>query len=405
MAGPRNDSWFERHSLISLAGVLLFILISGLAVVEKVLERQYTARGTNFAESYDRLIRMRETRPNSTTIFDRVHNGKTETVLMRGDSNGFIEPTTVHESPDAKVVFLGGSTTEAYQVTETLRFPYLAGRLIEEKTGIRINAFNGGKGANHSLHSLFVLLGKVIPMKPDVVVIMHAINDMGWHVKTRGDYWTTNPDPKSALGDLWDQYLVVIARPLDSDYRGATDLLRNIKNATIPFTWLTIRTAMIQAKQDPTLLLAMSERDTTAVDVRNGPETPFGELEHTALANFRHSLETLVATARIWGIQPVLMTQPRLDLLKPRANRDDQHVLRIARLHDAANQIVRDVARDKSVVMVDLYAMVDAQLDKASFFIDTIHYSDAGSEFIGHRVADALASELCRLKPVPGAKC
>lgn len=405
MAARRRHSWFERHPAISLLAILSIVLIGGLAAVEKVLERRHEAAGLDFTNTYERLIRLRETRPNSLTIFDRTHEGVTEKVLLRGDENGFIEPSRVHEKPDAQIVFLGGSTTEAYQVRETLRFPYLAGRLLESRLGIAINSHNGGRGANHSMHSNFVLLGKVLPMKPDMVVVMHAINDLSWHRKTNGDYWTLNPDPNAAFGDIWDQYLLVKTTPLQSEYRNLTDLLRNIKNATIPYTWLTIRSAFETAKQDPTLLMAMSERGYAEYsNSAEGPETPFTDIENLALANFRKSMETLVGTARIWGIEPVLMTQPRLIGLTP-TSRNDLAVLRLARLHDAANQVVRDLAREKDVILVDLYAMVDAQPEKPRFFIDKIHYSDAGSEFIAHRVAETLAPEICRRKLLPAAKC
>jgi len=43
--------------------------------------------------------------------------------------------------------------------------------------GKKVNAYNGGVSANESKHSLNSLFNKVLPMKPDIVVMMHNYND------------------------------------------------------------------------------------------------------------------------------------------------------------------------------------------------------------------------------------
>ena len=56
-------------------------------------------------------------------------------------------PSKVHDHPDLTLAFLGGSTTECIYVDENNRFPYLAGRLIEEQTGLKVNSYNAGRAA------------------------------------------------------------------------------------------------------------------------------------------------------------------------------------------------------------------------------------------------------------------
>lgn len=58
------------------------------------------------------------------------------------------------------------------------RFPCLVGHLLEQKTGKKVTSINAAMGGNNSLHSLDILLNKIIPLKPDVVVMMHNINDL-----------------------------------------------------------------------------------------------------------------------------------------------------------------------------------------------------------------------------------
>ena len=98
--------------------------------------------------------------------------------LLRIDNDGFIVPSKKYANPDMSIVFLGGSTTECRYVAEDHRFPYLTGVLLEQQTGIKINSYNAARSGNHSLHSLDILLNKVFPIKPDIVVMLDNINDL-----------------------------------------------------------------------------------------------------------------------------------------------------------------------------------------------------------------------------------
>jgi hypothetical protein len=97
---------------------------------------------------------------------------------VRTDADGFMLPYNIYDKPDLTLVFLGGSTVACIYVDEDQRFPHLAGQLLEQKTGKKITSINSGVGGNNSLHSIDVLLNKIIPIKPDVVVMMHNINDL-----------------------------------------------------------------------------------------------------------------------------------------------------------------------------------------------------------------------------------
>lgn len=103
------------------------------------------------------------------------------------DAHGFILGPTAHKAPDVEILFLGGSTTECLFMPAESRFPYRVGRLIEEAMGIKVNAYNGGVSANESKHSLNVLLNKGVPLKPDIVVFMHNINDLVM-LRSQGGY-------------------------------------------------------------------------------------------------------------------------------------------------------------------------------------------------------------------------
>ena len=76
-------------------------------------------------------------------------------------------------------MFLGGSTTETVVVSEELRFPALVSTLLEER-GRRVNTLNAGKSGLSTQDSLNLLLNHIVYDDPDIAVMMHAANDIGW---------------------------------------------------------------------------------------------------------------------------------------------------------------------------------------------------------------------------------
>src|SRR4030042_516486 len=94
--------------------------------------------------------------------------------------------------PDLPIDFFGGSTTECVYVDEDNRVPYLAGRLLERQTHLKVNSYNAGRSGNDTLHCINVLMNKVVNLKPDLVVLMENINDLAilMYDKT---YWNHHP--------------------------------------------------------------------------------------------------------------------------------------------------------------------------------------------------------------------
>ncbi len=203
---------FEKHPKKTLLGLIIVILLAlyGAASI-KFLNNKYTEFenksikklahqkyvGQIIDANIGRFIKLREYRPNqekyerpSRNYLKNIAPSTLERKYYRvaTDENGFIKPSNIHENPEVKIVFLGGSTTECLYMEENERFPYLVGRMIEENTGKKTNSYNGGVSANESLHSINVLVNKVLPMKPTMVVMMHNINDLVI-LRSQGTYW------------------------------------------------------------------------------------------------------------------------------------------------------------------------------------------------------------------------
>jgi hypothetical protein len=263
------------------------------------------------------------------------------------DSNGFVVPSKIHENPDLTIVFQGGSTTECMFMEEKNRFPYKVGRILEEKTGKKVNTYNSGVSGISSMNSFGVLVNKLVPMKPDYVVLMHAINDMNvlLHEDT---YWNDHP---------YRSLVVDPDNPRFFDGRYAND------------EWLSTRDKILTI-------------DTNKIVVP-----------------FRQSLESFISVTRIWGIEPVLMTQanrftevPNLNILGEAIEAWKKNGLEYAQikiLYDRMNEVVREVARQKGVLLIDLAAKVPQE---SEYLEDIVHYTDKGSLFAADIISSALLS-------------
>lgn len=329
----KNPSLFEKHpkTTISILVVVLFSLIYGLISIKfineksiKTVVQQYYV-GNIIDNNVGRFIKLREHRPN-TVRYERpsrnyIKNITPNTVerkyyKIETDPDGFIRPSDIYESPDLKIVFLGGSTTECLYMDETKRFPYLVGRQLEKALYKKTNAYNGGVSANESMHSLNILMNKVLPLKPDVVVLMHNINDLVM-LRSQGSYWYLNS--------------------LKSHVQTA-------KNVFAPHEF-------------PPTKIVFNEEDIKK--------------------EFSNNLKTFIAICRIRHIQPVLMTQ---------ANRVEGD-----KLYHTFNQIIREVAKNESVPVIDLDVSIPKTTD---ILYDSYHYTVKGSALAARTISEELLKHI-----------
>ncbi|MCS5710790.1 GDSL-type esterase/lipase family protein [Candidatus Berkiella aquae] len=265
-------SVFEKHpkKTLMIALFLLSMLLYGLSSL-KLFNNQYTEFesknlktilhqyfvGRVVENNVGRFIKLREHSPE-TARYERPSRNYISHIApntverkyykISTDRHGFIGPSEIHTNPDIKIVFLGGSTTECLYMQEQERFPYLVGRQLEKSLAKKVNTYNGGVSANESMHSLNILMNKVLPMKPQIVVFMHNINDLVI-LRSQGTYWYEN----------------------------------SLKSH-------------VQSKK-------------TLLTRYEFPENHHEATESDLMAEFSRNLRTFIAICRIRDIQPILMTQ------------------------------------------------------------------------------------------------
>lgn len=182
---------------------LLIIII--LFITDKLIYKIYNVdspyidlKSNNQFKVNERLVKFRE---NPINLKRNVKIPKEfsdhfdyQEVIYETDSEGYIKPSKIYDNPDLNFYFLGGSTTENLYINPQKRYPYLSSKMIENFYKIKINSFNAARSKNNSLHSLNLLINKILAEKPDLVFINHSVNDQHiFNVGTRY-YWSSEND-------------------------------------------------------------------------------------------------------------------------------------------------------------------------------------------------------------------
>jgi lysophospholipase L1-like esterase len=375
---PKSTNWFQQNPKKTLILVVLVALVIMAASAEKLLQVLNHRRGIVLeAETERRYIKLREQRPlrQMCLKFPKNHLPYTDNVFSKTyrvdiDANGFIKPSQRYADPDLSLVFLGGSTTECMFMEEENRFPYLVGTLLEKDTGKKINSYNGGLSGNNSLHAIDLLVNKVIPLKPQVVVFMENINDLSTLLYEK-TYWNKNN----------------VRSPLETLEKGKLvgKLLKEILIPNLNEAWRNFTKTVLAHEEDE---FARARGQKLTVD-REG-----------FVREFARNLQILIDICRDQGITPVLMTQANRITDRP----DPVVAAYIGRygqdtgisypdfkaLYDLFNETIREVGRKNGVLVIDLAREVPP--DKEHLY-DMVHFNDAGSKYAAGIIA-------ARLKPL-----
>lgn len=359
-----NTNWFGKNRIKPFLIILLIVslLIFSLTKIVKPRKKQNIV----FNQGIERFIRFREHPPllHKTIYPSEKYMALTDSLvgreyLLRVDDQGFIMPAKKHHRPDLTLVFLGGSSTECLLMAEENRFPYLAGTILEKETGKKINAYNGGVGGNNSLHSLDILLNKVIPLKPDIIVMSHNINDLFIILAYDDTYWNNNPYRSP-----------IIVKKEEESY-----LAKRLKKV---FSQIF--------KKEP-------EMDEFQ-HIRGKKLT----INHEKLTSeFLANLQLFIDICKTKKITPVLMTQS--NRFKPDPDEFTQRYMKTMETdygigyeefkfsYDLVNDIIREAAKRNQILLIDLAKEVPQE---RTYLYDILHYNDEGSKLAAKIISEKL---------------
>ncbi len=347
-----------------------------LLIMDKALSFYRTGFG------FERHILLREFNPNtdkkSLKLQGEDIDNKTappQKYRHRTDANGFLIPSQIHQNPDLTLAFLGGSTTECSHVEEELRFPYLVGHLLEKKKSIKINSINSGVSSGHSLHSLNILLNKIVPIKPQYAIMMETINDLAM-LHYAKSYWAEN----KTKGIIVDNSLA------------KQGFIRKIfPNLTRIFELLLVR---------------INRPPDEWVEYRT-PDLEYDE--PLVLAAFEQNLQAFVNLCRAYKITPILMTQfnrykdkPSDWVYKHWNNRhpseatlteteQKKEYTQFLSLYRKMNDKIREIGKVNEVLVIELDRVVPQE---KSHIYDCIHLNDTGSKLVAEHIAKVFSEKV-----------
>lgn len=375
-----EPNWFERNPKKILSVLIFLGFLSIIFGAEKILQYKHKRKNENL-NKITRYIRLRERSPLNSFYLSgdpKEKNLSGKIFRLRTDKDGFIEPSQKYEEPDKTIVFLGGSTTECLYMEEQNRFPYLVGVLLEQKTGLKINSYNSGNSGNDSLHSLNIFLNKVLPLRPNIAVMTHNLNDltMLMHYKS---YWNNNPSRSTIITDTAKSALL-------TNFKIAfTDFSLILKNLLIPHLY--------------------SELYLKKFNI--GYPFEFGHVQHVRgkkctlekkyiLDEFGMNLQTFINICNARKIIPVLMTQQNriaevddessMKVFKPLIDMGIDHKA-YQEIYNSMNDVIREIGKINNIIVVDL----DREIPHSDEYLyDIVHFNDKGSIFASEIIANNL---------------
>jgi hypothetical protein len=381
--GQSPTKWFERHPKKTIAGLVLILILAATYGAEKLLAYiNHTHNLVLFTER--RYINLREIPPLIDTQDVppdkdvQASDGLVQKPYrVRTDTRGFILPYNRYEKPDLTLVFLGASTVACIYVEEENRYPYLVGQLLAQKTGKKVTSINSGVGGNNSLHSLDILLNKIIPARPDVVVMMHNINDLVTLLYDR-TYWSNNPTRAAIVNFSFYKNLTGL--------KALSTLARDMYIPNLHAATRILSKKIFGKKvKDPEDEFASIRGKRLTVD------------QAAILDEFRMNLNTFINICRARRITPVLMTQfnrykpdPDPKVIKAMQGFESDSKIPMGvfmELYAQFNDAIREVGKQNGVLVIDLAALIPQ--DK-QYMYDVVHLNTRGSQLAAQLISDRL---------------
>ena len=279
------------------------------------------------------------------------------------NSLGFRGPELVVPKPPGTVrlAFLGASTTFCAEVSgNEYVWPHLvATALGQTYSGAKIDYVNGSLPGYTMDALLKNLQHRVAPLHPDVIVIYEASNNLSGEMRDLAEKRGIISDSKfkefswpgrySLLWNLVEKNLRVLAsqRAAKSD-QGRLE----VDASTLGNEYRQALTQLVRAAQQSAKLVAVA---TFSIQLRSD-QSPEQKMRASASAFFYMSFAT-----------------PRL----------------LIEGYERYNQIIREVARETGALLIDGENGIPGD---SVHFADTVHFTDAGSKAMAHRISSALIS-------------
>jgi hypothetical protein len=296
---------------------------------------------------------------------DRAH------FFVRANSLGFRGPEPANRANCLTLVTLGGSTTESPRLSDAESWP---GRLESElfHNFQCVQVINAGREGFSTFGQRRLLSDLVLKLKPDAVLILPGLDDIGRERATAAEL--------APLWPYWLRHVLTSRSALLSALLMPKPERRNVAPA-----------------RPPTHLAALLD---TAADRRHAQALLIRHRQ-TYVPAYRQRLEAMVRLARDRDVEPILLTQPALygdgtdpdtgvDLRSITIDRQQGiHGGLAWRILEQYNTATREIGRAEVVPVIDLGSSLPK---RSAVYEDLVHLNSRG----GGEAAEIITRELCR---------
>jgi hypothetical protein len=270
---------------------------------------------------------------------------------------------------NTRIIIYGGSNVFDIWMPEDEDWPHKVDRILDDVGLPEVEIINGGVPGHASFDCTGRLWSEGHIFHPDYVVFCGAWNDIKKHFRSNEPLlrqmhpYVEDGDPRLNYQGRVDRFLCEHSQ-----------------------LFVRLRQKYYDWKVKADLEGEVVQRDGT-FDF---------DLQEEALRQYKLNVQLFVDCAKDVGAVPVLMTEARLAVRADsnetsdaqRRGRSADETLLAA--YERIEQILRDVARDKNVVLVDCSKELNG---KREFFTDRVHLTERGS----NELARLMAREIARL--------
>jgi len=367
----------SRKSRLSVRVIgLLLILVTVLVSTEVVLTT--IDRRELFTEKADRRERLGTFHPFlQVTAVANDQEKNNNRWGFRGEDIELAKPAGT-----IRVFVIGGSTVYCSRVEfEETHCRLLELKLRDAYPDQRIEVQNAGYDWHTSQHSLIKFLFKIQDFDPDLIVVMHAINDLSRsftppRFTMLGEFQSDYAHFEGPLASMLKEYSVEPPRPRFLVWHHTKVLFSD-------HWYADFRVAPNIRRGEQRRRIFPEGKSIVPADL-------------PSLPTFRRNLTELTKAIQDKDIKLLISTQP--SLYKPSMSSDELAALifpmnvcrnefdgpdlpSLMTAMNAFNNVTRQLARDKQIAFVDLAAEMPKSLD---YFIDDVHYTVQGNQ----KVAD-----------------
>ncbi len=299
-----------------------------------------------------------------------------------------------------KIITVGGSTTECLYLSDDKTWSHDLCQKLKEK--FRYIWLNNAGLDGHSTYGHIKLLEEYLvdlKPKPDVLLFLVGVNDMGRLTKTTPDEMLSN----KVEGVDYQYYILKDWKVWAEDWT----LLRRAAYHSKVFSLALNLSRYFQAKEQGLTHKGLDFATLKTVDMTPDDKEKHLSVIKKSLREYRKRLKKLVNLSRSNRIKPVFVTQPEVfgdvvdDVTKRYLGNLEAANGMNGNFHweilELYNDITREVGKEENILVIDLAR----EMPKSTrYFYDGIHYGNKGAQKVAEIIDKNLTPFLAKEYPV-----